>query len=88
MILPLCSGPLNSECSTRSRWRTRPWRAWACHAIAVRILAAEEFPDDEGQIASEGVAIPDLGEIRGQLVRLGLPGEAELWSGLVLDPPA
>ena len=70
------------------RAELRTWRAWACHAIAVRILAAEEFPDDEEQIANEGVAVPDLEEIRGQLVRLGLPGEAELWSGLVLDPPA
>ncbi len=57
----------------------RTWRAWACHAIAARVLPEAEFPADADQIAGEGLTIPGEEEVEAQLVALGLPGEAELW---------
>lgn len=68
-----------------ARAELRTWRAWACHTIATRILPADEFPDDEKQIAEEKVAVPSLDEILEKLRALGLPGEADLWHGFVLD---
>ena len=65
------------------RSELRTWRAWACHAIATRILPAEDFPNDEDQIATEGVVIPQSDDIFGMLGSLGLPGEAELWAGVL-----
>ena len=61
------------------RGELRSWRSWACHAIATRILPGAEFPNDEEQIAAEGIVIPGEGEIGGHLRELGLPGEAAMW---------
>ena len=62
------------------RAELRTWRAWACHAIAVRVLPEGEFPDDEEQIAKEGVLIPDEAVILAELERHGWPRETEIWS--------
>jgi hypothetical protein len=67
------------------RAELRTWRAWACHAIATKILPAGEFPNDDTQLAEDELTIPTQIEILQKLRELGLPGEAELWCGFVLD---
>lgn len=57
----------------------RTWRAWACYAIASRILPHAEFPHDMEQVESELLVMPQEEEIAGMLAELGLSGEAELW---------
>ncbi len=59
----------------------RSWRAWACWAIA-----REVFPEDRAdieQLEKEGVKEPGEAEILTRLERLGLPGEAESWRGVL-----
>jgi hypothetical protein len=51
----------------------RRWRAWACWALARRIM--RELPGD----ARHQVVEPTLAEIDHELRRHGIPGEAELW---------
>jgi hypothetical protein len=58
----------------------RTWRAWACWAIARRILPADEFPADLDQINREGIREPEEIDVRASLARLGLPGEVENWN--------
>jgi hypothetical protein len=65
------------------RSETRTWRAWACWALARKILPS--LPADEEQIAKEGVVEPGLPEIGEKLRELGLPGEAELWRAVLAE---
>ena len=60
------------------RKELRTWRAWACWHMACMIFP--DYPADEKQIAAEGIVEPDKATIFRELSRLGLPGEAELWS--------
>jgi hypothetical protein len=55
----------------------RTWRAWACWALARRILP--HCPADEIQLAREPIAEPLVGGILEKLAALGLPHEAALW---------
>ena len=66
-----------------ARAELRTWRAWACFAIASRILPQDEYPRDERQIETEGLAIPGEREIEERLADLGLDGEAGLWEGVL-----
>lgn len=66
-------------------WRMNPprreqrrWRAWACWAITRRLRP--ELPGDPRQPGTE----PAPAHIEDQLRTLGMPGEADLWRG-VLD---
>lgn len=61
------------------RAELRSWRAWACYAIASRILPHPEFPHDIEQVESEALVMPGEQKIAGMLTGLGLSGEAELW---------
>ena len=61
------------------RAELRSWRAWACYAIASRILPHPEFPHDVEQVEKESLVIPQEQEIAGMLAGLGLSGEAQLW---------
>jgi len=64
------------------RRELRAARAWACWAFARKVFPG--LPGDERQLREEGLAEPDLAEIRTKLSVLGLPGEASLWEQ-VLD---
>tara|TARA_R110000850_G_scaffold20717_32_gene61553 strand:- start:301 stop:795 length:495 start_codon:yes stop_codon:yes gene_type:complete len=62
------------------RKELRSWRAWACWWLACQV-----FPDylaDEEQLANEPIAEPSFSQIRGNLLRIGLPGESEKWEGV------
>ncbi len=61
------------------RAELRCWRAWACYAIASRILPHSGFPHDVEQVEAEALAMPGEQEIVGMLGDIGLSGEAELW---------
>ncbi len=63
------------------RRELRSWRAWACWAIA-RVVFPEDTADVE-QLEKEGVIEPEAAEILAQLGRLGLPGEGEIWRGVL-----
>ena len=65
------------------RSEVRTWRAWACHAIASRILPHDKFPNDAEQIESESLIIPTEDVIAAQLEALAWPGEAEVWRGVL-----
>jgi len=55
------------------RKEQRKWRAWACWALARRVMP--ELPGDARHIVDE----PTLKEIEARLHRHGLPGEDALW---------
>jgi len=55
----------------------RRWRAWACWALARRVLHG--LPGDPRHQVDE----PTLDEIGERLRRHGLPGEAELWNAVL-----
>ncbi len=61
------------------RSELRSWRAWACYAIASRILPHPDFPHDVEQVAKESLIMPQEQEIAAMLADLGLSGEARLW---------
>ena len=65
------------------RAEVRIWRAWACHAIASRVLPHDEFPNDAEQIDRESLSIPSEREIALQLDALGWPGEVDVWRGVL-----
>ena len=52
----------------------RRWRAWACWALARRVMP--ELPGDPRHKVDE----PTLKQIESHLLRHGLPGEATLWN--------
>ena len=58
------------------RREQRRWRAWACGAIAQRVLP--HLPADP----RDGMAEPDPARIGAQLLRHGRPGEAALWQAV------
>ena len=62
------------------RAEVRTWRAWACFAIASRVLPHSQFPDDYEQINQEGLIIPSETEISDKLKILGFPGESVQWN--------
>jgi len=66
-----------------ARSEIRTWRAWACFAIASRILPDSEFPKDMQQIEAEGLIIPDESEIEDMLHHVGLVGECEIWKKVI-----
>ena len=55
----------------------RTWRAWACWALAVKLMPDQ--PADQEQIVREGIREPTRTEIFAYLAEFGLPGEAEEW---------
>ncbi len=59
------------------RRELRTWRAWACWRIACILLP--DMPGDELQLARENIREPSEAEIAGQLARLGLPRETDIW---------
>jgi hypothetical protein len=59
------------------RREQRRWRAWACWALARR--AMPRLPGDPRHRVDE----PTVGGIEGNLIRHGIPGEAELWLGVL-----
>lgn len=59
----------------------RTWRAWACWAIARRILP--EMPADEAQLHMENVVEPTVEEIFLALGKAGNPGEADAWKHIL-----
>ena len=61
------------------RAEIRTWRAWACFAIASKVLPHSEFPEDEEQILNEGLIIPSDSQIELNLKSLGLPRESHAW---------
>ena len=61
------------------RAEIRTWRAWACFAIASKVLPHSEFPEDEEQILNEGLIIPSESHIELNLKSLGLPRESHAW---------
>ncbi len=61
------------------RAQLRTWRAWACYAIASRILPHSDFPHDVEQVENELLVMPNEQEIAIKLDALGLFGEAQLW---------
>ena len=61
------------------RAQLRTWRAWACYAIASRILPHSDFPHDVEQVENELLVMPKEQEIAIKLDELGLVGEAQLW---------
>ena len=61
------------------RAEIRTWRAWACFAIASKVLPHSEFPEDEEQILNEGLIIPSDSQIELNLKSLGLPRESNAW---------
>ena len=63
----------------------RTWRAWGCWWLACLIFSESEFPDDEQQIAEEGLVLPKFESIKAGLDRFGLKGEAETWM-LAVEP--
>ncbi|MEJ6571530.1 MAG: hypothetical protein QNL39_06050 [Akkermansiaceae bacterium] len=69
------SGP-NSE--------LRTWRGWACFHLSERVLPADEFPRDEPQIEKEQLVIPTWEQTLTEIRKLGLTGEAETLSQLLL----
>ena len=62
------------------RAEIRIWRAWACFAIASKVLPHSEFPDDYKQIEEEGLIIPSEAEISEKLKMFGLPSESVQWN--------
>ena len=62
------------------RAEIRIWRAWACFAIASKVLPHSEFPDDYKQIKEEGLIIPSEAEISEKLKMFGLPSESVQWN--------
>lgn len=59
------------------RREQRRWRAWACWAL-VRVVRPELAGDPKHKIAE-----PTTDEIASRLQAHGLPGEAELWRGVL-----
>ena len=59
------------------RKEIRAWRAWACFHLARRVLPADGFPMDAGQVEKESLAIPAWHEVLAQIERGGWTGEAE-----------
>lgn len=59
------------------RRELRSWRAWACWWYAVEVFP--DLPDDEKQIAEEGIVLPGPEKILSALETVGHPGEAVLW---------
>ncbi len=62
------------------RREQRRWRAWACWALTRKVRP--ELPGDPRHMVME----PTAEQIRSELHRHGLPGEAEIWAS-VLDRP-
>ena len=62
------------------RRELRSWRAWACWVFACSLFP--DCPADIQQIEEEGIVEPTREQIREALSRLGIPGEAELWSSV------
>ena len=65
------------------RSEIRTWRAWACFAIATRVLPDSEFPKDTQQIETEGLMIPDESKIEDMLCIVGLEGECRIWKKVI-----
>ncbi len=59
------------------RREQRKWRAWACWAITRKVKGG--LPGDPRHRVNE----PTLAEIEFHLVKHGLPGEADLWLGVL-----
>jgi hypothetical protein len=59
------------------RREQRRWRAWACWALARAVLS--HLPGDSKHDVEE----PTLEEIKAQLSRHGVPGEAERWQAVL-----
>lgn len=63
------------------RKAVRSSRAWACWALARQ--SHPEFPADEKQLIRDGIIEPEVEAIFQGLETSGLPGEAELWRGVL-----
>lgn len=59
------------------RREQRQWRAWACWALACQ--AMPHLPGDPRHRVEE----PSMEAIFGRLDRVGIPGEARLWRGVL-----
>jgi hypothetical protein len=55
----------------------RRWRAWACWAVARRVMP--DLPGDP----RHSVRIPTIRQIEARLRRHGIPGEAMLWTSVL-----
>lgn len=66
------------------RRELRSWRAWACWYLACGCFP--EFPADEQQLREEQIVEPTYRSILENLERIGLPGEAALWSRVAIPP--
>lgn len=54
---------------------TRSWRAWVCFHLAEKILDRAAYPRDGGQIAREGLWIPNHQRALNEVFDHGWPGE-------------
>ena len=56
----------------------RAWRAWACFHLSGRVLPERDFPPDVLQIETEGLVLPEIGDVLAALDQWGLAGETGL----------
>jgi hypothetical protein len=57
------------------RAEIRAWRAWCCFHLAEQVLPRAAFPRDGEQLAREGLWIPGLPCVLGEISRKGWRGE-------------
>ena len=63
------------------RAEIRSWRAWVCFHLAERTLNRAGFPRDGGQIAREGLWIPNKQRALNEVANRGWPGEERFCKG-------
>ncbi|MEP4078807.1 hypothetical protein [Haloferula sp.] len=61
----------------------RAWRSWACFHLSSRALPSRDFPPDIQQIETEGLVLPEVGDVLVALEQQGLAGEASLVEAII-----